>query len=325
LPVDPGEVTDALFRGLQVDERWSVRTETGFTWWPSWARQVVRAEPPREILGELITRVVVDMPLVRGVRADRAAALTSMGNADSVLGGVVYDARTGSLYRRLAVSLWDGNRDWLQPLLIHAAAVQLTIVSPESIHELARLLDGDADEAIHPVSGPRTEPDEMMDVGTLYVAAGARTSVTPGDFRALKDEMTEVLPVRVAGPSASADLEGGAHWSLASTRHPGFGWGLLGLLHLPFGPDLVAGAETAARLNVADGLENLDGHYLGGWLHDAQASLVHHTFMPELVFSRDSRPSRVARMTNLLMDAAIRARWARNQLSAGESGLARLA
>lgn len=314
MPVDPDAVVDAVFRGLQVDAQWSVREEDGFTWWPSGVRQVVRAEAPRDVLGEEITRVTVEVPLVTGVTAEEPALLSTLANADSVLNGGVYDRRTGTVCRRLAVSLWDGNRAWLQPLLIHAAAVQQTVVSTEQVEELARLLGGTPDLAPHPGSGPRTVPDEMTEVGALYVAAGARTAVTPRDFRDLADAANGLVPVRPRGPSASVALEGDVGWSLTSTRHPVFGFGLLSLLSVPFGPDVRAGAAMAARLNVADSLANDTTHFLGGWLHDGRGSLVHHVFVPELVSQQAGREDRVARMMNLLLDATIRGRWARLQL-----------
>lgn len=314
MPVEPGAVVDAVFRGLQVDEQWSVREADGFTWWPSGVRQVVRAEAPRDVLGEEITRVTVEVPLVTEVTAEEPALLSTLANADSVLNGVVYDRRTRTVCRRLAVSMWDGNGGWLQSLLIHAAAVQQTVVSSEQVQELAALLGGTPDLVPHPGSGPRVVPDEMTEIGALYVQAGARTAATPRDFRDLADEAKRLVGVRAQGPSASATLEGDVRWSLTSTRHPVFGFGLLSLLSVPFGPDVRVGAAMAARLNVEDSLTNDTTHFLGGWLHDGRGSLVQHVFVPELVSAQAGREDRVARMMNLLLDASIRGRWARLQL-----------
>lgn len=317
MPVDPDAVVDAVFRGLQVDEQWAVRTEHGFTWWPSSLRQVVRAEPPQEVLGEDITRVVVEMPLLRGLDGDSTSALTMMGNANAVLSGVVFDPRTGTLCHRLAVSLWDGNVGWLRQLLVHAVAVQQTSIDPDQVDELARLLGGEVDTDVHPRSGPRLEPDEMVNVGAVYAGAGASTVNVPADFARLADAIRWPSPLRTRGMSAGLTLPDGPAWSLSATQHPAFGWGLISLLHVPFGPDVRAGAEAAADLNVADSLEHLSSHFLGGWLHDGKQSLVHHVFTPELVYARDPGPERIARMVNLGMDAVIRARWAAVRLRAG--------
>jgi hypothetical protein len=66
LPEDPGlELVNFLYRTMQVEPRWSERTERGFTWWPSRFAQRIWAEPPArgQVRVHIQTDLLRDVPI----------------------------------------------------------------------------------------------------------------------------------------------------------------------------------------------------------------------------------------------------------------------
>lgn len=312
MPVKPDELLDELYQGLFIDDEWAVRDAESFTWWPHRIRQMVRAFPPVRDHGEMITRVVAEVPLLTQVRSSHAPELSSLANMVSVGTGVVFDPAERTLRRRLTVSMWDGNRGWLKPLLLQAMALQFGMVTNDAVDLLAASFDAEADYQPHPTSGQRPEADDMTNVTALYTAAGQETVITNGELAELPVLMRQMVRLRADGPSVGARIDGAvtARWSLASTQHPALGWGLLSLLKMSAGLDGELAYRLVTDLNLADSGLDRSAHYLGGWSVAPDDTVAYSSFTPELVYARASRASRLARLQNLVVDGCSRADWA---------------
>ena len=208
----------------------------------------------------------------------------------------------------------------------HAMNLQLT----DSYRYLRFLLDqlgGTPDYSVHPETGARATPDDMLNVGSLY------TNGDPAIGGRLEFEQLSVHPQRcwVAGMGDaggfSAEMgmtrdagsrffsEGALCTALYQARikddHPHWGIGVDTLLRLPFIDE--GRHELANHFNVMES-RSPDCHQLGGWCLLGNG-LTFVSFFPLWVFS-DSAANLFG---SLAWHQGARARWA-NTVHAPVSG-----
>jgi hypothetical protein len=176
LAMNVGEqVVDWLFSTqLQVDEEWSVRTPTGFTWWADKNAQtieIVAEETAPD--GEIGYLVSVRTEMLRGVELTDAAlaALNDGPMRRAAMSGPVYDidARTVSLCALALVSA--DIAPWMRILLSAAAVLQ--IGEARSLGPALALSVG-AQQAVsgHPHNGIRPAADQMAFAARLFSEVG---------------------------------------------------------------------------------------------------------------------------------------------------------
>lgn len=310
------ELLDWLEATLQLDPPWRVRDGRSLTWWPYRYRQQLVADSPRPSAGERITRLTAVTPLLTGIAdADAAYARTGAANGMASLSAMVFDPATGLLAAHTAASFHGGNRGWLAPLFASAAALQIAVASESDPEAFAGGLGGTLDWAPHPSSGERPEPDDMLNVTSLYQRAGLEpTRMTGGDYAAAAGELARIgslaetagthLTVHVAAPR----LGGRSRIVVENSRHPGFGNGLFVLVDAPELPARCDLSRLANDLNRFEVAERIDGHAFGAWT-PREDGLFHVAFYPNLLFAQDGARSRQARLLNLVLDEVSRARW----------------
>jgi hypothetical protein len=280
---------------LHVDDQWSVRTPTGFTWWPDKNAQTI------EIVGEEIGPdgeighlISVRTEMLRDVELT-GAALTGLNDGPmgcAAMSGPVYnlDARTMSLCS-LAV-VYDDVAAWMRILLSAAALLQIAearALGPA----LARSLG--AREAIsgHPLSGIRPIPDEMAFTGGIFIEGGKAPCKWPAaEFEDVVDEYMRKPPsigAMSAGLSFTVEFPYGDESSLCRVtgdhRHPLYGNGLLVLQRFRFDAGSQAdGIKLALSLNTADLMQEMTGYGFGSYVYDDEMLSFTAFYPNELYF-----------------------------------------
>ena len=199
-PADQGPRVLALLRDrLGVPPEWSIDEERGFTWWPGRLALTVRADPPILLHGLSIVRVRTTTRLLRDLPTDgETARKLSHANARAGVDGLVWDLDARTL--DIVTEMWcHAENAWLDPLVYSAAGLQVSIAD-SSVDGLRETFGGEIATTDHPTSGPRTEPDELIDAGAAFAAAGDRsTPFTEGDLRSLVRSPLGILPFAVHG------------------------------------------------------------------------------------------------------------------------------
>lgn len=343
LALDVGpEVVDFLFDAMKIDDAWSVREPRSFVWWGHRLVQRVWAEPVRSSLDHQVVRVHAATALLRNVRdTPEMRAQLAATNMLMHLGALIWVPETNRVMLHTAACFHSGNRPWLQPLFLAAVGLQVTDAHIKA-DGLARMLGGEPDVSAHPRSGPRPEPDDILNVIATVFAPGSTgpSPWTEADFTATS-EMTPrpwVLATAGAGGMTAefpftgnlpAVVAGGPETALltasSTERHPQLGSGLLLRLQLPFNVSQEEGSNLAWMLNALETIEETNTHTLGAWClgptppgrPDAH-SVTFVSFVPAAAY-------RKGLLDVLAMDMAIRTRWVASTLLGDRATMGRTA
>lgn len=301
--VNAGEQTlEWLYREqLQVDDQWSIRTPSGFTWWADRNAQTV------EILGEE-TGPDGQAGYLIGVRTDVMTDLDLSGEALSelndgpmrfaALAGPVYDRDARTLRLQSLGRVHAENAEWMGPVLASAAALQLAearLLGPA----LSETLGARPARTDHPHNGPRKTPDDMVYAVNVFVEHGkAGCCWTEADFiDAVEAFMTTppALGATSGGRGFTVEFPFGDRSSLCQVSgaqpHPLYGNGLFVLQRFPFAaPDAARGAELALTLNGAEFTQNATGFGFGSYVHD-NGILCFTAFIPNALHRQIALPN----------------------------------
>lgn len=336
--MNAGEQTiDWLYREqLQVDDAWSVRSDTGFTWWADQNAQTV------EVLGEeagpdgqmgYLVSVRTDLLTDLDLSEDALAQLNDGPMRFAALAAPVYDpdARTLSLYSLARVH--EENAEWMAMVLGSAAVLQIgeaRLLGPA----LAEALGAEAALSAHPESGPRPTPDEMIYAVSVFLEEGKADCQWPAA------EFTETVnQFMMQPPSIGASSDGqqfvvefpfGERSSLCQVMgtqaHPLYGKGLFVLQRFPFvAESLAEGVELALTLNGAEFTQNATGYSFGSYVYDND-TLCFSAFFPNVLNRQIALPnlyfacaSRALAMSVWLLDE----QWTAESFSAERSAIGR--
>ncbi|HPY24012.1 MAG: hypothetical protein E6Q56_03715 [Mycobacterium sp.] len=310
------EIIDWLYtEHLGVDEGWSYRLPTGFTWWADHYAQTV------EILGEetgpngetgylvcVRTELLRDLDLTD----EALAEINGLPMRCAALAGPVYDveARMADLWSMVRVT--DDNGAWMRYLLGAAAVTQLAE---------ARLLAPVVAEAVgarpatsdHPESGPRTVPDEMSFGASVLAESGDQPSAW---------SIEEFVDLAGSGAGSAdgqvltAEFPFGKQTSTCRIAgdqpHPLYGNGLLVLQRFPIAISSEAeGIRLALSLNAASLTREQIGYGLGSYAY-SEAAVYFSGFIPNALHKPgllrslySSCAARAQRMAALFVDG----RW----------------
>lgn len=298
-----GEQTiDWLYReSLQVDDQWSVRTDTGFTWWADQNAQTV------EILGEetgpdgeKAYLIVVRTDLLRDLELTEAtlAELNDGPMRFAALAGPIYDSDARTLSLCSMARVYDDNAEWIGAFLGAAAVLQIAearLLGPA----LAEALGAEAALSGHPESGPRTEPDEMIYAVNVFVEEGKAPCQWPEQEFADAVSQFMMQPPSIGASSGGqgfvVEFPFGDRSSLCQVMgtqaHPLYGNGLFVLQRFPFVPEsATAGVEVALTLNAAEFLQNATGYGFGSYVYDNDI-LCFTAFLPNALHRQVALPN----------------------------------
>jgi len=310
---------ERAYREMQIDAQWSVREPRGFTWWGSWVRQRVWAGEAVRSRGETVWHVRARTPAYRD-QPDVPATYRFVNglNATSELSAWVYDPEDGTISARAGVFTDEGIDAWIERFFRVSVALQSSIawlLVPGSAE--GRLLDDEP----HPESGPRRDPDDMLNFAGAF--PGARSPFTPTVLRAAAE--------RLAADGAAAEYDEASRsvrallpvsgdvavaWSLQTVGHPLFGEGVAARLFVPWRAGPVRAAWMANALNLAESADwrgEDQTHALGAWSGTPELA-CHAAYFPAVLFGDPDVGGAQIAVSNLLSWAAVRARFATERI-----------
>jgi hypothetical protein len=263
---------------LQVDEEWSIRTPTGFTWWADKNAQTIEivgeeTGPDGEIgyLLSVRTEILRDLELTD-------TALVELNDGPmrcAAMAGPVYDADARTLSLCSLARVYDDIASWMRVLLSTAAVLQIAearALGPALADSL------DAQEAIsgHPRNGVRPTADEMAFAAGIFVEAGKDPS------KWVEAEFQDVVNRYMMRPPSIGATNGGLGFTvefpygdesslcqgMGDQPHPLYGNGLLLLQRFPFDPGSQAdGIKLALSLNAGDLTRHVTGYGFGSYAY----------------------------------------------------------
>ncbi len=296
------QVIDWLFtEQLQVDEQWSVRSDTGFTWWADQNAQTIESlgeqTGPDGEPGYLIgvrTEMVADLDLTESALAE----LNEGPMRFAAMAGPVYDPDARTLSLASLGRVHEEITGWMGVLLASAAVLQIAEAGMLGT-KLAEALGATPAVSAHPRSGPRPTPDEMLFTPRVFIEEGKQPCQWPeADFARAVEEYMQRPPsvgASAGGQGFTVEFPFGERSSLCqvmgSQAHPLYGNGLLILQRFPFpGASAAEGAELALRLNSAELASASTGYGFGSFVHD-NATLCFTGFVPNSLHRQVSLPN----------------------------------
>ena len=312
-------VVDRAFQEMAIDAEWSVRDERGFTWWGAWVRQHVWADEAVRSRGETLWHVRA-RTAAYAAQPDEPSTYTFVDELNAMPGTSAYafDPEDGSVSARCGVFTYDVVDGWLERFFRLSVALQSSIAWLQVPAEAAgRALDDEP----HPTSGPRKDPDDMLNFAGAF--PGTPPPFTPRDLRdaavTLAGEGVEIEfeqdPVLLRATFAvSADAVMG--WGMSLAEHPLLGHGVLVRLFAPWQDGPARTAWLANGLNLAESADwsgEDRPHALGAWT-TGDGFLVHTAFFPSVLIGGADDGDRLIPIRNLLAWGSVRARFVADRL-----------
>jgi hypothetical protein len=226
---------------------------------------------------------------------------------------MVFDPEARAFFTGTAACFHEGNERWLRSLFAVAGVLQVAV--PHGLERAAFDMLGTPDLAVHPVSGRRLEPDDIIGVVNAVQARGREPN--PVGAQAFAAAATRLAGLGVAARATGESLvmmlpaehlEGAFTVVVNNAEHPGFGNGLFVMLVAPEVPGVDALAMYANDLNRRELLEPVDMHSFGAWLRGPEGELNHVAFVTAdmLAMAGDGQAALIA---NLVFNEMTRARW----------------
>jgi hypothetical protein len=304
-------IVDEVGYAMTLDDEWSVRDERGFTWWGKDLAQRVWSEPGFDDDGFEIFRLHAQTELLR----DFDAMEESLGklNALSALAttsGFLVDEDEGTV--RLVASMYahEETEGWAGRLFKLVAAMQAADAQIKAAL-LAEVTGATVAATPHPLSGPRPDLDDMLNVlEQVVVPHGQGMPPWRGEDMEWTTAMVRQGPnvVLAMGDESGLTLElpFQSRTSLVTVTtdapNPQLGNGVLLLLHLPMTIAQADGVRFAAELGRREVAELTRAHHLGGWCW-RDDGMHYVTFLPNVAYGDRGD------LLNLLGSTASRARW----------------
>lgn len=304
-------VVDQVGHSLTLDREWSVRDERGFTWWGKDLAQRVWSEPGLDDDGFEIFRLHARTDLLRGFDATREnlSRLNAMAGFATTSGYLV-DVAAGTVQLAASMYVHAETEDWVRRTFQLVTAIQAADAQLK-VTVLADLTGAEIAASAHPTSGPRPQPDDMLDV-LEHVASrlGRRESAWQGEqMRRLTEfvqrgSFTVLATGDETGLSAEFPLQSRTSLLTVTTQaeNPQLGNGVLLILHLPMLIDQDDGLRLAAELTRRELQALTRTHMIGAWCW-RDDGLHHVTFMPNVMHLGGGD------LLNVVVSMSGRAKW----------------
>jgi hypothetical protein len=312
------QVLDDIRRLIQVDDEWAVIEPRSFTWWGHRLRQKVAVEESvtRGGLGIVYiwaeTDLLIDVPNVPEV-AEAIAIL----NSTAALNALVWMPEEGRVSLRCATCIYSEIRGWMTKMFCSAVAMQ--VAEAESRAEaLQNVVGGRVHASTHPLNSFRQQPDDMLNILSVFSTAKDDLSPFRGDemLNALAAFQTQVLTTGdESGMTMEFPFPGAIPPTvlarlLSDVPHPIYGIGLLVLMKLPSLPSGgPSAAELANALNVGEIGQLESGYSFGAWCSDVDGKWVAYaaflpsaTYMPGLLINMVVALSAKSHWVHLFLD-----------------------
>jgi len=327
------DAVEALYRGAQIDDRWAVRSDRGFTWWPGDLAQHVSLGPVRSTPSgdECTLTVWVDLVTDVDPATNPAKVLGSVNMRELAMNAVVWDEESASIKMFCSLSINEANAGFAARLIGLPSVLQNSMAHAVS-ERLALQCGGSRAVSSHPHTGSHADPDDFRAFATMVIDSGREPSLfsrtengkllggSGNSWMSGLPAMAERLGCRGSGndtaftaevPFASSDQA--ACVEVFTEPHPIWGNGAWVVLQLPLAPGTDEAFVLANALNaqefdwVPPGLSTL-GAWSPDFLKADMDGLAFSTFVP----NKFAGPGM---LENMFIYSALRARFAADVLS----------
>jgi len=326
------EMLDDLISALMIDPEWLETEGRSFTWWGSPIPLFVDAQLPAPALGDATVRLSAHVVLLDEIRAAPHVVVRVVDalNANTAISPYVFDEDLGTLRSTLSVYMHTGNRSMMR---IYRLAVMLHYTETVAkVPDLAKMLQARRAIRPHPMSGERSDFDDLFDFTDLaIVPIGAEANRYTGEnYQQLADwyggfellasasnvGVTVEFPFTGGTPGVVLRMVGinlrmTSMLQLGDGPHPGYGNGLVSVLKLPIEANAEEASRLAGRLNTLEASSLTGFMSFGAWCSDVEREgngLAHCTFWPN-AFADPGVASVV------MKHEAFRSQWARDVLA----------
>lgn len=303
---------ERLSATLMIDDEWSIRSDCELTWTGHRLAQTFSVKGPYESRGMQVCRVSSTVPVVVGPADDNLDEKLSALNHLSVADALVWHPTEGLIKSHLAAVFHEETFEWRLSQFDSLAIIQLSLLEAR-VDVLAEMFHGDLARWVHPRSGERQAPDDMLNVvRDVFQPVGLETSrfVSEQEFDAVEAWVRGTQCFTMGASERGLAIEvpfGSDDTSLiqlqADQIHPTLGSGLLVTLQIrpKEEPRHRTVAAIAADLNRQE-CEAKSMNQYGAW-HEKDELLTHAHFLPNMEFGQHVT-------LNAAMGQIYRATWA---------------
>lgn len=328
------DAVDALYRGAQIDDRWAVRSDRGYTWWADDLAQHVslgEVRPTRsgdECTLTVWTDVVTDVDPT--TNPHQVMGLVNM--RELAMNAFVWESESATIKVFCSMSIHESNTGFAARLIGLPAMLQ-NYMAHALADRLALQCRGSRAVSSHPQTGSHGDPNDLRAFASMVIDAGGEPSLfsrtdlgepigKPGEswmsglpayaerlgWRCSGNDIAFTAEVPFAGSDHAACVEVFTH-----QPHPVWGNGAWFVLQLPVAPGADEAFVLANALNaqecdwVPPGLATL-GAWSADFLDADMDGLAFSTFVP-------NKFAGSGMLENLLIYAALRTRFAADVLS----------
>jgi len=329
------DAVDALYRGAQINDRWAVRSDRGYTWWAGDLAQhvslgEVRSTPSgAECTLTVWTDVVTDVD--PSTHPEQGLGLVNM--RELAMNTFVWERESATIKVFCSMSLHEGNTGFAARLIGLPTMLQ-NYMAHALADRLALQYGGSRAVSAHPYTGSHADRDDFRAFASMVIHAGKEPSLfsrkEPGTRTGEPQEswmsrlpayaeqlgchgsgndiaFTAEVPFASSGHAACVEV-------FTHQPHPVWGNGAWAVLQLPLAPGADEAFVLANALNAQEfdwappGLATL-GAWSPDFLEADMDGLAFSTFVP-------NKFAGSGMLENLLIYAALRARFAADVLSA---------
>lgn len=286
---------DKIATTLMIDDEWMVRSERELTWTGHRLGQTFSVKGPYENNGVHVCRVSSTVPVVVSPQAENLDGILGLENWLAVADSLVWHPTEGLVTSHVAAVFHEETFDWRLSQFISLAIIQLVFLEARA-EALSDSLRGHPAYWVHPQSGQREIPDDMLNVvAAIFQPAGQEPSrfMSADDFHAVESWLDGTPFYSMGGSQEGISIEvpfGTDDTSLIRLRsdqmHPQLGSGLLVTLQIRLQGE--AGKRTlagiAADLNWRE-CEAAGMHQYGAWhVRERDDMLTHVHFLPNVEY-----------------------------------------
>jgi hypothetical protein len=303
---------------MSIDEAWTVREPRAFSWIADRLMQRVAASPAVESADFKVSRLVSSTVVVERILEsnDRAEAALASINAVAVGGAFVFSPADRSVRMMLAHGVHE---ETLEYRTREFASNQIIgLIQAEGVADaLAEGLSGTVANRAHPRAGPRSIPDDMLNVVRgFYSPHGTEPSrfASDSEMQNIFEHVENSLDFSAGGSEAGIAIEVAFGEGLTTLvelvtnrPHPQLGNGLGVFVNLPLDLDHrgVGAAALANALNLAQFSEGELVPAFGAWcVHEQHGGVIASVrFIPNAEF-------KAGRAADAALGAVAQATWA---------------
>ena len=258
-----------------IDEPWTERRPRGFSWIGHRLKQAVDATPMYESRGVLVSRVVIQTPVVSDIQSSPAEVhqVLAKVNQHCIASAYVYRETEREIVATSVEYVHEETLAWRPQQLASFAVIQLCIAEAEAEY-LANVTGGQVAAATHATSGIRETPDEMLGaLDTLFAVQGRGPSrfANSFEFETIAETAQQVNAATLGATEDGICFEfpfsdyTSLLWLSANRGHRRAGSGLLAELYLPTKLEAAEAADVAAMLNRREAEGESVAGFVGAW------------------------------------------------------------